>query len=72
MDAVLVAPMFLAGLGCLILGGLNLYQAVTGNRLSKRPSVRSDAVMRRESAIAGAVLVSCSALIGVMLWLLAT
>ncbi len=35
---------------------LNAYQAVTGRRVSKRPSQRSDQQMRRQSAIAVVVL----------------
>ena len=49
-----------AALFALVLGGMNLYQAITGNRLSKKPSTRSDAVMRRQSAIAGTILVMMS------------
>ena len=44
-------------LGALVLGLMNAYQAVTGRRLSKRPSVRADGQMRRQSAIAAAVLI---------------
>jgi hypothetical protein len=40
----------------IVLGAMNLYQALTGRRLSKRPSVRSDAEVRRQSAIAAALL----------------
>jgi hypothetical protein len=43
--------------GALALGLMNAYQAVTGRRLSKRPSVRSDRQMRRQSAIAAVVLI---------------
>jgi hypothetical protein len=44
------------GLPALVIGTLDAYQALTGNRVSKRPSRRSDAEMRRQSAIAAAVL----------------
>lgn len=77
MDDAMVA--LVIALGCslavasLTLGGMNIYQAVTGKRLSKRPSTRSDAVMRRQSAIAGtALLVSCALLAATMGALLAS
>jgi hypothetical protein len=54
-------------LGALVLGGMNLFQAVTGRRLSKRPSRRSDAVMRRQSAIAGTALVTMAVLLVALL-----
>ena len=44
-------------LAALALGLMNAYQAVTGRRLSKRPSVRSDRQMRRQSAIGAVVLI---------------
>jgi hypothetical protein len=34
----------------------NAYQAITGRRLSKRPSRRSDEQVRRESTVASAFL----------------
>jgi len=57
----------LVALPALVLGVMNLYQAVTGNRLSKKPSTRSDSAMRRQSAIAGTVLIGCTALLAIML-----
>ncbi len=44
----------------LVVGGADAYQAVTGHRLSKRPSVRSNRRMRVESAIAAVVLIALS------------
>jgi hypothetical protein len=41
---------------CLALAALDGYQAVTGRRLSKRPSRRTDEEMRRQSAIAAVLL----------------
>ena len=46
----------------LVVGGMNLYQAVTGSRLSKKSSLRSDETMRRQSAIAAAVLLPLAVL----------
>jgi hypothetical protein len=46
-----------------LLGSANAYQALTGQRLSKRASVRSDELMRRQSAIAAAVLVPLALLV---------
>lgn len=43
------------------------YQAVTGKRLSKRPSRRTDEEMRRQSAIAATVLGALSLLLLVLL-----
>ncbi|RHA39942.1 hypothetical protein [Cellulomonas rhizosphaerae] len=63
----LVAPMSVLALAALTLGGLNAFQAVAGKRLSKEPSMRSDAVMRRQSATAGVVLVALSVLLMAML-----
>jgi hypothetical protein len=48
--------LIIALVGCIALAGADAYQAVTGRRLSKRPSRRTDEVMRRQSAIAAAVL----------------
>jgi hypothetical protein len=48
--------------GCVALGLADAYQAVTGKRLSKRPSTRTDEQMRRQSAIAAVVLISLAAL----------
>ena len=53
-------------LACLALGAMNVYQAVTGKRVSKKPSSRSDAVMRRQSAVAGTVLVTLCLLLTAM------
>lgn len=41
---------------CLVLAGLNAFQAITGRRLSKAPSRRDDHTMRRQSAVAAGVL----------------
>ncbi|MEV4641170.1 hypothetical protein AB0J80_27890 [Actinoplanes sp. NPDC049548] len=41
---------------CLVLAGLNAYQAITRRRLSKAPSRRDDRTMRRQSAVAAVVL----------------
>jgi hypothetical protein len=41
---------------CLLLAALNAYQAMTGRRVSKRPSQRTDRQMRRQSAIAAVAL----------------
>lgn len=41
---------------CFLVGGLDACQALTGRRVSKRPSRRSDEKMRRQSAIAAVVL----------------
>ena len=41
---------------CLFVAGVNAYQAITGKRVSKRPSRRTDQQMRRQSAIAAVVL----------------
>jgi len=46
-----------AGL-CLFLGAVDGYQAVTGRRVTKRRSRRTDAQMRRQSAIAAIVLLA--------------
>jgi len=59
---LLIALLSAVALGGLVLGGMNLYQAVTGKRVSKKPSTRSDAVMRRQSAIAAPVMFACTAL----------
>jgi hypothetical protein len=40
----------------LALAALDAYQAITGTRVSKQPSWRSDEQMRRQSAIAAGVL----------------
>ena len=40
----------------LLIASLDGYQAMTGRRLSKRPSRRSDEQMRKQSAIAAVVL----------------
>ena len=64
---VVIALAGVVALAALTLGGMNLFQAVTGKRLSKKPSTRSDAVMRRQSAIAGAVLVVLGVLLAVLL-----
>jgi dolichol kinase len=40
----------------LVVAALDGYQAITGRRLSKRPSRRSDEQMRKQSAIAAVVL----------------
>ena len=40
----------------LVIAALDGYQAITGRRVSKRPSRRSDQQMRRQSAIAAVVL----------------
>ena len=42
---------------CFGLAAADAYQAVTGRRLSKRPSRRTDQQMRRQSAIAAALLI---------------
>jgi hypothetical protein len=41
---------------CGVFVALNAYQAATGKRVSKRPSRRTDAEMRRQSALAAIVL----------------
>lgn len=46
----------------LVLALLDGYQAVTGRRLSKKPSVRTDRRMRQESAVAALVLLVLVAL----------
>ena len=43
-----------------VVGAADAYQAITGNRLSKRPSVRTERRMRVESAIAAVVLIALS------------
>ena len=48
--------MFVLIAACLALAVLNAYQAITGRRVSKRPSQRTDEQMRRQSAIAAMVL----------------
>jgi hypothetical protein len=48
-DAVLVVFM-------LAIASLDAYQAITGRRLSKRPSRRSDQELRKQSAITAIVL----------------
>ena len=53
MSVVLIV----VAVAALALGSVNGVQAITGRRLSSRPSVRSDAQMRRESAIAATVLI---------------
>jgi hypothetical protein len=45
---------------CLVVAALNAYQAVTGLRVSKRPSRRTDRQMRVQSAIAAIVLSAMS------------
>ncbi|GAB1644429.1 hypothetical protein KRMM14A1259_48520 [Krasilnikovia sp. MM14-A1259] len=73
VDAILRAvddlssPVILAGIAVLMSGsvaGLNAYQAITGRRLSKAPSKRDDATMRRQSAIA-ALLLGTLAVLGI-------
>jgi hypothetical protein len=49
LDALFVVVM-------LVIASLDAYQAITGRRLSKRPSRRTDEQMRRQSAIAAVVL----------------
>jgi hypothetical protein len=48
---------YLAAVFCLAIGGLDGYQAITGRRLSKRPSRRTDHQMRVQSTIAAVALV---------------
>ncbi|WP_412738638.1 hypothetical protein [Krasilnikovia sp. MM14-A1259] len=63
----LSSPVILAGIAVLMSGsvaGLNAYQAITGRRLSKAPSKRDDATMRRQSAIA-ALLLGTLAVLGI-------
>jgi hypothetical protein len=48
-----------AAMPVLVVALLDLYPAVTGRRVSKKPSRRTDAEMRRQSAIAGVVLMVC-------------
>jgi hypothetical protein len=69
---LVIAMLSIVALGTLVLGGMNLYQAVTGKRLSKKPSTRSDAVMRRQSAIAAPVMFACTALVTATLGLVLT
>ena len=52
-----------ASTACVFVAVLNAYQAVTGRRLSKAPSRRDDATMRRQSAVA-AVLLGVAAALG--------
>ena len=47
---------YLLAFASLGLAGLDGYQAITGKRVNKRPSRRTDAQMRRQSAIAAVVL----------------
>ena len=53
----------IVALAALMLGGMNAYQAVTGRRLSRRPSTRSDQQMRRQSAIAAVVLIGMATVV---------
>ena len=53
----------IVALAALVLGGMNAYQAVTGRRLSRRPSTRSDQQMRRQSAIAAVVLIGLATVV---------
>jgi hypothetical protein len=60
-------PVVALGIAVLMSGsvaGMNAYQAITGRRLSKAPSKRDDATMRRQSAIA-AVLLGTLAVLGI-------
>jgi len=43
-------------IACQLIAAVDGYQAVTGRRVSKRPSRRTDQEMRRQSAIAAVVL----------------
>jgi hypothetical protein len=43
-----------------VVASLDLFQAVTGRRVSTKPSKRTDSEMRRQSAIAAAVLFACA------------
>lgn len=52
MNFTFVAVLF----GVFLLAILNGYQALTGKRISQRPSRRSDEEMRMQSAIAAVVL----------------
>ena len=54
-----------------VLGSLNAYQAITGRRVSKKPSQRTDAQMRQQSAVAAVALLGMSTLILVVLVLIA-
>ena len=58
----------LAVVVCFALASADAYQAITGRRLSKKPSSRSDELMRRQSAIAAVALYAC-AVIGVIVLL---
>jgi len=46
----------LLALAVYVVAAVDAYQAITGRRVSKRPSQRSDQQMRRQSAIAAGVL----------------
>lgn len=69
---MLLLPVSLVALAGAVLGSLNAYQAITGRRISKKPSVRTDAQMRRQSAVAAIVLLGMSALIVTMIVLIAS
>ncbi|WP_412735981.1 hypothetical protein [Krasilnikovia sp. MM14-A1259] len=56
IDGIFGLVLRIASALCLVLAGLNGYQAITGRRLSKAPSRRDDRTMRRQSAVAAVVL----------------
>jgi hypothetical protein len=62
----MVVLLFAVSLPTAVLASLNGYQAVTGRRLSKSPSRRDDATMRRQSIIAAILLGGLT----LMAWLL--
>ena len=51
-----VGVLLLISIAVLAVGGIDGYQAVTGRRVSKSPSRRTDEEMRKQSAIAAVVL----------------
>ena len=63
VTAVLETLWIVIALLGLLLGSANAYQAVTGRRLSKTPSVRSDYEMRRQSTIAASILLPLTLLL---------
>lgn len=65
--SILLLVLILLAMATAILGSLNAYQAITGRRVSRKPSVRTDEQVRRQSAGASVVLLGSTVLLAVMI-----
>ena len=55
-DRAFLALLLIVMSGAFVIASANAYQAITGNRLSRKPSRRSESKMRRQSTIAAVTL----------------